>query len=133
MALRGSEDSEGYETVAFEEKPKRRMSIAALGLLLVGLLVGSAAWISHRPQHTADFSLLIDRAETHEGVVIRWNQNRGFGFIKSDGMKDTFFRTTDVTSGSISGRDADYEGKKVEFEVTEGGRRPKVQGVKILN
>jgi len=62
-----------------------------------------------------------------EGIIAGLNE-KGFGFIKREGMeKDLFFHSNDLVDVRF---DDLREGDKVTFEVAEGPRGPNATGVK---
>ncbi|WP_432543941.1 cold-shock protein [Kineococcus sp. SYSU DK002] len=63
-----------------------------------------------------------------KGKVRSYDEERGFGFIRSpEASDDVFFHFKDV----VGGEDGDFDGATVEFTLTEGERGPKASNVKI--
>src|ERR1041384_6246326 len=65
------------------------------------------------------------------GRIIRFDDSRGYGFIASDvnGEEDVFFHANE----SAGSRDSLVVGAKVAFEVVEGDRGLKAQGMRVLS
>lgn len=62
-----------------------------------------------------------------KGTVIRWLDNRGYGFIKYDDDKEVFVHNSDV-----EGKNSLTEGEKVEFEVIDTDRGQRAVKVKTI-
>jgi CspA family cold shock protein len=63
-----------------------------------------------------------------EGIVKRWLDMRGYGFIQSDELeKDVFVHSTGLTN-----RQSLREGDKVRFEVQETEKGPKAINVEVI-
>jgi uncharacterized membrane protein YsdA (DUF1294 family)/cold shock CspA family protein len=63
-----------------------------------------------------------------QGVVVRWQDDRGFGFIRSPGSADVFFHVRDYRGGDIAPR----EGLAVTFEeIHVGGKGPRAMAVQV--
>ncbi|WP_170127278.1 cold-shock protein [Kineococcus rhizosphaerae] len=63
-----------------------------------------------------------------KGKVRSYDEERGFGFIRSpEAPDDVFFHFKDV----VGGEDGDFEGATVEFTLSEGERGPKASNVKV--
>ncbi|WP_432510847.1 cold-shock protein [Kineococcus sp. SYSU DK001] len=64
-----------------------------------------------------------------KGKVRSYDEERGFGFIRSpEASDDVFFHFKDVVVG---GEEGDFDGATVEFTLTEGERGPKASNVKV--
>jgi CspA family cold shock protein len=62
-----------------------------------------------------------------EGVVRRFDPERGFGFISSPGApQDVFFHGSVVVGDPVS------RGDSVEFRLTQGQRGPRAQEVRLV-
>lgn len=61
------------------------------------------------------------------GTVKWFNDQKGFGFIKSDEGKDVFVHHTSITG---SGFKSLTEGQAVQFEIEDGPKGPKAVNVK---
>jgi CspA family cold shock protein len=61
------------------------------------------------------------------GTVKFFNSMKNFGFITGDDGKDYF-----VHRSGIDGQKDIREGDRVEFEVVDGDRGPKAEGVKVV-
>ena len=59
------------------------------------------------------------------GTVKFFNEQRGFGFIVSEGMADVFVHISNVAGGVPLS-----EGQAVEFETAQGRRGPEAVNVK---
>jgi cold shock CspA family protein len=63
-----------------------------------------------------------------EGVVRRFDPERGFGFISSPGSQDdVFFHGSAVVGGAVN------RGDTVEFRLGQGQRGPRAQEVRLLD
>jgi CspA family cold shock protein len=63
-----------------------------------------------------------------EGVVRRFDPERGFGFISSSGsLDDVFFHGSVVVGGAVN------QGDTVEFRLGQGQRGPRAQEVRLLS
>ncbi|MBN8557983.1 MAG: cold shock domain-containing protein, partial [Burkholderiales bacterium] len=67
---------------------------------------------------------------TQTGEVIRWDAERGFGFIATaDGRRHVFFHVRDFRGGAAPG-----VGLRVGFEeIQVGGKGPRAMDVRPLN
>ncbi len=63
-----------------------------------------------------------------EGVVARYDADRGFGFIRPDAGGDDLFVHVSV----VRGGEALYEGDRVRFKVRQSDRGPQADGVELL-
>jgi len=63
-----------------------------------------------------------------EGTVKFFNTNRGFGFIAGDDGNEYFVHATGLKEGSTIN-----EGDRVSFEVVQGDRGPKAEGVEKVS
>lgn len=62
-----------------------------------------------------------------EGIVTKWVDKKGYGFIGVEGQKDVFVHYSDVKmDGFVSLRD----GQKVEFDLEETDKGPRAKNVK---
>lgn len=62
-----------------------------------------------------------------EGVVLRFDAERGFGFINSsEAPADVFFHLSEVAGSAVG------PGDTVEFRLTEGARGPRARAVRLL-
>ena len=63
-----------------------------------------------------------------KGTVRSYDEERGFGFIRSpEAPDDVFFHFKDV----VGDEDGDFEGATFEFTLSEGERGPKASNVKV--
>jgi CspA family cold shock protein len=67
---------------------------------------------------------MSDQLET--GIVKRFNDEKGFGFIAREGGDDVFVHFTAINS---EGRRSLQEGQNVSFEVTAGQKGPQAENV----
>jgi len=65
-----------------------------------------------------------------KGTVKWFNDAKGFGFIQSDDGQDVFVHQSEI---QMEGFRTLAEGAKVEFELTQGPKGPKAQGVRMAN
>ena len=64
-----------------------------------------------------------------EGIVKRWLDFRGYGFIATDeSEKDIFVHNSVIRDGSSL-----REGQKVRFEIQESDRGPKAINVEVIS
>ena len=63
------------------------------------------------------------------GTVKWFNDQKGFGFIKSDDGKDVFVHHTSITG---SGYKSLTEGQAVQFEIEDGPKGPKAVNVRPI-
>ncbi len=61
------------------------------------------------------------------GTVKWFNDNKGFGFIRSDDGVDVFVHHTSIQA---DGHRTLREGERVEFELIQGPKGPKAENVK---
>ena len=62
-----------------------------------------------------------------KGTVLRFFDQKGFGFIQPDGGgKDLFVHINEVEGGQLEAGDND------EFEVTDGRKGPQASNVKVV-
>lgn len=67
-----------------------------------------------------------------QGIVTRFNDERGFGFIRvGDGRRDIFVHFTGIRMPGV--RKTLREGQRVEFDLAEGERGPKAVDVVALD
>ena len=71
----------------------------------------------------------ITRKAFMKGKVIRFNKNKGFGFIKSADDKDVFFHYSELV---MEGFKDIAVGSDVEFDVTETEKGLRASNVKKL-
>lgn len=68
------------------------------------------------------------------GIVRRWNEERGFGFIAADdarpGERDCFVHRTDIWDKKITALQVD---SRVDFDRIETAKGPKAVNVRILS
>lgn len=64
-----------------------------------------------------------------KGKVIRFNKNKGFGFIKTSDNKDVFFHYSELVMEGFKDIAVDTE---VEFDVTETEKGLRASNVKKL-
>ena len=64
-----------------------------------------------------------------KGVVRRFNNQRGFGFISDADGNDVFVHYTGINGEGFKSLE---EGQEVEFEITEGAKGPQAVNVKNL-
>lgn len=65
-----------------------------------------------------------------KGTVKWFNDAKGFGFIQADDGQDVFVHQSEI---QMEGFRTLPEGAKVEFELTQGPKGPKAQGVRMAN
>lgn len=63
-----------------------------------------------------------------EGIVKRWLDGRGFGFIEVDDSEDDVF----VHHSELQGTYSLMSGQKVEFEVENSYKGPRATNVKVI-
>ena len=62
-----------------------------------------------------------------KGTVLRFFDQKGFGFIQPDGgRKDLFVHINEVEGGQLQA------GDNVEYEVTDGRKGPQASSVKVV-
>ena len=64
-----------------------------------------------------------------KGTVKFFNDQKGFGFISSDGEEDLFVHFSNIVG---SGRRTLVDGQEVEFELGEGRKGPEAVDVKAI-
>jgi len=65
-----------------------------------------------------------------KGKVLRFNKNKGFGFIKGDDDRDVFFHYSVLVMDGFK----DIEvGAEVEFELVETDKGPRAASVKKVS
>ncbi len=65
-----------------------------------------------------------------QGIVKRFNETKGFGFITSDEGQDAFFHFSQLV---MDGFKTIERGKKVEFDMVEGPKGLQAQNIKIVD
>jgi len=75
-------------------------------------------------------TLFVDRSEVKqlEGIVKKWLDGRGFGFIEVDDSEDDVF----VHHSELQGTYSLMSGQKVEFEVEDSYKGPRAKKVKVV-
>jgi CspA family cold shock protein len=75
-------------------------------------------------------TLFVDRSEVKqlEGIVKKWLDGRGFGFIEVDDKDDDVF----VHHSELQGTYSLMSGQKVEFEVEDSYKGPRAKNVKVV-
>lgn len=63
-----------------------------------------------------------------EGIVKKWLDGRGFGFIEVDDNDDDVF----VHHSELQGTYSLMSGQKVEFEVEDSYKGPRAKNVKVV-
>lgn len=63
-----------------------------------------------------------------EGIVKKWLDGRGFGFIEVDDNEDDVF----VHHSELQGTYSLMSGQKVEFEVEDSYKGPRAKNVKVV-
>ena len=63
-----------------------------------------------------------------EGIVKKWLDGRGFGFIEVDDSEDDVF----VHHSELQGTYSIMSGQKVEFEVEDSDKGPRATNVKVV-
>ena len=63
-----------------------------------------------------------------EGIVKKWLDGRGFGFIEVDDSDDDVF----VHHSELQGTYSLMSGQKVEFEVEDSYKGPRATNVKVV-
>ena len=63
-----------------------------------------------------------------EGIVKKWLDGRGFGFIEVDDSDDDVF----VPHSELQGTYSLMSGQKVEFEVEDSYKGPRATNVKVV-
>ncbi len=64
-----------------------------------------------------------------KGIVTKWFDWRGFGFIDVDGLEDDVF----VHTSDVKGIHGIREGEKVEFDIIETYKGPKAINVQSIS
>lgn len=67
------------------------------------------------------------KTETQVGMVKKWDEVRGFGFIDRPGDSDIF-----VHASGVIGRRVLEVGQQVEYELREGTKGPKAINVRVV-
>lgn len=72
----------------------------------------------------------MDKSEVKqlEGIVKKWLDGRGFGFIEVDDKDDDVF----VHHSELQGTYSLMSGQKVEFEVEDSYKGPRAKNVKVV-
>jgi len=72
----------------------------------------------------------VNRSEVKqlEGIVKKWLDGRGFGFIEVDDNEDDVF----VHHSELQGTYSLMSGQKVEFEVEDSYKGPRAKNVKVV-
>lgn len=65
----------------------------------------------------------------NKGIVTKWFEWRGFGFINVDGLEDDVF----VHNSNVNGIHGIREGEKVEFDIIETYKGPKAVNVQPVS
>jgi CspA family cold shock protein len=65
-----------------------------------------------------------------QGTVKWFNNEKGYGFIAVDGGQDVFVHYSAIQSDGYRSLD---EGQRVEFEVAQGPKGPKADGVRVVS
>ena len=75
-------------------------------------------------------TLFVNRSEVKqlEGIVKKWLDGRGFGFIEVDDNEDDVF----VHHSELQGTYSLMSGQKVEFEVEDSYKGPRAKNVKVV-
>ena len=68
-------------------------------------------------------------AERESGTVKWFNGDKGYGFISRDQGDDVFVHHSAITGSGYRNLE---EGRKVEFEVTQGQKGPQAQNVSVV-
>ena len=63
-----------------------------------------------------------------EGIVKKWLDDRGFGFIEVDDSDDDVF----VHHSELQGAYSLMSGQKVEFEIEDSDKGPRATNVKVI-
>ena len=63
-----------------------------------------------------------------EGIVKKWLDGRGFGFIEVDDSEDDVF----VHHSELQGAYSLVDGQRVEFEVEDSYKGPRATNVKVV-
>jgi len=64
-----------------------------------------------------------------EGSIRKLVNDRGFGFIRTQGGKDVFFHRSGIVEGNFDELEV---GQNVSFEVEESARGPRARNVRIV-
>lgn len=62
-----------------------------------------------------------------QGVIKRWNRERGFGFLKVDGGADVFLHASELKKAGLT--DEVSEGDRFSFETERGDKGPRAINV----
>jgi cold shock protein len=66
-----------------------------------------------------------------QGTVKWFNSEKGFGFIAAEGSgPDVFVHFSAITGSGYRSLD---EGKRVEFDITQGQKGPQVENVRVID
>jgi cold shock CspA family protein len=93
-----------------------------------GPSAGPARGRTERPRSSAGPRSSGAPARGGQGVVARYDADRGFGFITPDAGGDDLFVHVSV----VRGGEALYEGDRVRFEVRQSDRGPQADRVELL-
>jgi cold shock protein len=63
-----------------------------------------------------------------QGTVKWFNGDKGYGFIAVEGGPDVFVHFSAITGGGHRSLD---EGRKVEFDITQGQKGPQAENVRV--
>ena len=83
-----------------------------------------------RPQRARGFASEVDPSTlpSASGVVDRFDDLKGFGFIKQDnGGADVFFHQSALNGARV------YQGDHVEFKLGEGPKGPRAEDIRLLD
>ncbi|MDH5718479.1 MAG: cold shock domain-containing protein [Spirochaetia bacterium] len=76
------------------------------------------------------FPHISSRGEFHKGLVIDFNNKKGFGFIKSLAAKEElFFHVSSI----LTSRDKITKGSEVKFQYIQGEKGTEAANIKIIN
>ena len=65
----------------------------------------------------------------NNGIVKRFNNEKGFGFISVESGDDVFVHFSAIQSGGFKSLE---EGQQVSFNIVKGARGPQAENVTIL-
>jgi CspA family cold shock protein len=70
-----------------------------------------------------------EEGQDSAGHTVKFNGDKGYGFIAVEGGPDVFVHFSAITGGGYRSIE---EGQKVEFDITQGQKRPQAENVRVV-